>query len=336
LEVDVSLIADHNAKQRFRATAHLVYDTMVALAEAARVPFPAMHVVGAYDFGRAVQDVFDEDKLALPEYTVERIAGTAMGKTISRNADSTRVTVIMDGRIWLPDVPEANAAGLALMVHEFTHALIARLRSLRPVTPHRIAPYECARQITLATVDEYRADSIANLVLGRYAQREVNGVQEPLRIVDIWGDLYDSQLVEALDKTVYPGWPDAVQRYQLSGNGLTEMVDTLYSETRGVLDLLGRRQAEAKSLGQDDIFDGPVADHPGVRLYLGPAWRAICETDFKLAPLLSIDEFARQDAALAEAGERALLSMWGTLGLTFKDLGREDGDYWVGVSAPAR
>jgi hypothetical protein len=107
---------------------------------------------------------------------------------------------------------------------------------------------------------------------------------------------------------------------------------TIGSGTDQIMTLLAHCEAEAYFLGRPGPLEDECCDHPGAKLYLGPVWKELT-TLIKDRPLHpTLEGFGEYELRLLEAGEKALISMWGRLGLTFKE--HEDRRFDFRVDAP--
>ncbi|HEY3991664.1 MAG TPA: hypothetical protein VGM01_02185, partial [Ktedonobacteraceae bacterium] len=140
------------------------------------------------------------------------------------------------------------------------------------------------------------------------------------------------QFAAILDPHIHPGWANEVNRYRHWQQPLETMWSAIVSSTDQIMTLLAHCEAEAYFLGRPGPLEDECGDHPGAKLYLGPAWKELA-TLIKDRPLNpTLEGFAEYELKLLDVGEQALISMWGRLGLTFTE--HEDRLFALRVGEP--
>lgn len=110
------------------------------------------------------------------------------------------------------------------------------------------------------------------------------------------------------------------------------MWKNIAESTDQVLTLLGHCQAEVYFAGLSDVFENERGEHRGAQLYIEPMWTPIIHVVTEQGVVPEFADFASAELELLDAGELAVLGMWGRLGLTVEV--RDDRQYAIWVSAP--
>jgi hypothetical protein len=306
-------------EQALRALAATIHGAMEYIAQEQQIPEVEVTVVVAGDFASEVGAILRQKVGDSTAFTTERIGGVVVGKCIALNDDFSKQMVVLDGTGWIYSDPAAQAQFLASLAHELAHVTIDRARHASgaldgvPATPYN--GVDTAREIARTAAAEFRADLIANAILGVLASIG-DGVTRPLTIYDLCGDGHRDELRRTLDAMVHPGWPDMVQCYREHRMTLPELWQEIASSTEGVFHLLAHGAAHAQAGSASSPLE-TLLEHRGVELYLGPAWQVLEDTitsDAWILPPLSATRAYEQH--IAEKGGRAILDMWGRLGLT--------------------
>jgi hypothetical protein len=300
----------------------------------------AIKVIQAPDFTSAVEDAWRRANLADgPPFTTKRLGGQVLAKNIPLSADGSVVEIIFDGSSWPASPTPWDQVNLAFFItHELTHPILSRLRhmsgALDGVPFPSQTPTECARSLVRGAIDELRCDLVADGLIRVYAASTPSGQHDQLGLPELYGGVYAGQLAEILGTHVYPGWPDLVDAYRHSRLTLDEMWWRLVSETDQAVTLLAHAQAEASAAHTFDPFHRADIDHPGIALYLGPAWDRVTEPLSGLPAIPHLSDFAQAEADLCLAGEEAILTLWQKLGITVEDY--PDRSFHLQVEAPMR
>ncbi|WP_433221396.1 hypothetical protein ACQP00_20525 [Dactylosporangium sp. CS-047395] len=153
------------------------------------------------------------------------------------------------------------------------HPVSGRLRAVCGTDLTASSNSRCAeaRMIAYRALEELRCDRLAGALLGLTATvTRDDGTTQPLTLARLNDLGYTLSLHAALDDHVYPGWADLVDRYRTWQIPVEQVWNDLVHASDGVINMLGRAQAEVESIGHTSVFHG-VEEHPAVRLYLGPA-----------------------------------------------------------------
>ncbi len=331
------------AAEPFARWVTFAHQALSSLASDAGLPVMRATAVLTGDFAGAAREAVALGPRADGSvgYSAERLGGKAVAKTIALTDDFSDVRILFDSAAWRARGPEdLGLFGLYLVAHELTHAFVGRLRAESGAfvgvhLPSK-TPAECARSIARASAEEFLADIVAGTVLGVAASISVDGQSRPLRKSDLADGPggYASQLGLVLDDHVHPGWPDLVQRYRDHRLGLDVMWRRIVEDTDQVMTLIAHAEAEAAMDEAPGPMAGQYSGHPGVALYLAPAWTAIRQAMQVTVLFPPPEEFRASEAQITNAGEDALLAMWGRLGLTSEvRAGRE---FAIWVSEPQR
>ncbi len=293
------------------------------------------------DFIGAVRKVGDNQHIKSPEldaYDTERFGGTVAAKTMPITDDHKEVRILFNGQLWTHGDDRSKLIALKSALHEMAHALIGTLRwqsgALDGVTFPSRTPAEYARSIVRIAAEECRVEMLCALVLSKIATTEKDGVSRPIRPTDLEIGFYRDRLKEILDSKIHPGWPDLIQSYREYQIPLDKAWLQIVNETGQALTLLAFCEAEAESLErQPPLFD-ELEQHRGAKLYLAPAWGEVSIVLKSQSVIPGLQEFKDREIELLDVGERAVFSIWRSLGLTF-DI-RPDKSYGIKVQAPHR
>ncbi len=267
---------------------------------------------------------------ALSEFDTSRLGGVVVGKTMFRSEDFSEAVVVMDSAVFRSDDVVSQVGQIFLLGHELAHALIGQLRRADgspPMSPSFL-PWETARWLTRYALEEYKADRIAQVLLGAIGTATVDGVVRPLRSTDF--KIGERQWVLAAGDSV-ASIARAVHSYRCREIDLTTMWSTVEPMASDLLITLAHAQAEADEV--DDGADGPIvtevisAEAPPLhRLWyqfagLAREWRV----------LQPVATFREHEAGILDRGRDALLEFWEDLGLTFRPEGES---FYLSVAAP--
>ena len=324
--------AEHNPQHDLSEVAELIHRAMASKASELGIPPVAVSVVASGNLATSVVARGERG------FAAERLGGTVQGKTLASCDDWSSVDVIVDASASPEDEPLAILPSIALLAHEYGHAMLGRMRSAvktrpaRPAVPGGQTTDEASRIWAFLSADEFRCDALADSVLSGVSIGIDGQEPMPLKLGFLWGDGYRDALHSALDRIVHPGWPDLVERYQFHQMRLEDMYADIFEQTESVLKLLAHADATDHSLDKPCVLD-QFDTHPGVRLYLKEAWQPIRKILLNTDPIPSFDEFADVDLATQDAGQ-AIADMWQRLGIS--SFIRPDGELFVRVDTPVR
>lgn len=281
---------------------------------------------------------FDESvarRLPSGQFESGRLGGIVHGKTLPSTPDYSTVDVIM--RVDQGFDASLYPQFVATLAHDLAHVLIGRMRSgygysvMENSRVHAFAGDATA--FAIQAVDEVRCNLFGDAVLRCVFQELEAELGHPVTSWYLFGDTYELELRDAIDRHVYPGWPDTVDEYRLKRITLDEMLKLLLGSTGQVLTLL----AHAHSFAMTGLQESPLraVENRGVELYLAPMWQMLLAA-IEGSPLIShAAVIAEQDARVKAAGVEALIEMWRSLGVIGRFL-NGNGDMWVDVTEPAR
>lgn len=299
-------------------------------------------VILAKDFSQAINQAWNAQtagNIQGPDFSPERLGGQVVAKTIDMNPEFSEIHIIFAQDMWMDESDLGSILNLNTAIHEIAHALLGRIRWQSGVLSGVIfpsqTPSEYARSITRTAAEEYWVDVLAGLAIGACATVSHDDTTRPITPPDLLGGtgaIYRAQFATLLDSHIHPGWANEVNRYRHWKQSLKALWETIVSGTDQIITLLAHCEAEAYFLGRLGPLEDECSDHPGAKLYLGPAWKEI-NTLIKDRPLdLTLEGFAECELKLLEVGEKALIDMWGRLGLTFEEYA--DRNFHLHVSNP--
>lgn len=293
-------------------------------------PAESLEFVLADDLSEAVRELAGhmvgvED---LINYEVERIGGLVAGKTMFRDEAHRRIVIVLDEELFRSSEPVDRVVQWYLVAHELAHGLIGQLRSTeRPPMEPTGLPWEASHWLARYALEEYLADSVAELLLRQLGHAtDTGGESHPLstRMVLPRSEQFVTAALEQLIVTVA-----RIHQYRLDGE-LEGMWVDVQSATSQILITLAHAQAE--------IDDPTAKTHAAVTLArseeFGPlheCWDTMHKL-FASFPLISSPpEFAQLEPDAFETGGDLIVELWRNLGLTF----RPEGDgFYITVSGP--
>ncbi|MET8514368.1 hypothetical protein [Streptomyces sp. NPDC005077] len=310
----LTVLEEHDARCGLIEAIEGVHSMVSVLAAESGVPEMALTVVLTGDITASIRAHSEIER----DFTPERSGGVVRGKTISLVRDFSETVIVLDVGTSADEEGLDQVEMLHLVLHEYGHALIGRLRAAAgtrpPKTERSKTPEEVARIWAYEAADEFRCDMFSSTLLGKLITVTQEGAEpRPFTFADVVGEGYSEALAGHLDQ-VYPGWPDLVYAYQTHQIGLDQMYDTLLLGTGAVLKLIAHADAVNEASGNTPLLTG-YSDHPAVSDLLGPSWEPIRRV-LDSSPLLpTLAEFAAVDRAVQDAG-RCIVEMWASLGVT--------------------
>jgi len=291
--------------------------SMCGVAEAFNVPLPRLEI-WMLDLTESLAALAPRVKgpPVIPG-DVERMGGQLAGKTMPLEEDWSKAALASPGVMLASDDGREKALAMFNLLHEVGHTVIERLGVLSGVRETGWHPTNHSRRKAENAVrhglDEWRVSSLAWGLL-----RSVIRTQEgqDVTALDLFGAGYRVGLRGVLER-VYPGWPDAVQRYRVHQLSLEDMYAQIVGETVEVFTILSHVEAESVMLERVTPLRDEYATHPATRLYLGEPWRALIDCD---APLLApLPDFAEAEGVYLSDVAPKVIDMWRRLGVTFTD-----------------
>ncbi len=307
----LTVAEEHGARSALADQLHKVHAALVAVVEVWAVPPFELTIVLSGDLAASIADREDG-------FTPERLGGgTVGGKTIAVERDYSVTEMFIGasaGRGFDP------LEWIHTVFHEYGHVVLGRLRAAagtRPpfLTRDQTLP-EIAAILAYEAADEYRCELLSDHLMRAFQQTGFlrSDAEVTINLELLMQDRPRTVVADLLDSAVHPGWADLVESYLDGGTDIFTMFHRLVAETGHVLKLLGYADALERTADRGRILDH-FADHPGVSLYLAPAWNPIADMleDTPFIPVLS--EFSDVDLRLQNLGQ-GILDTWETLGIT--------------------
>lgn len=328
---DIAL--SQESKNAFVGLVRGLYEGTVGVADQIGYPAFDVTVVLSGDFVAAV----DQSSAHLrapgePRFTADRLGGTVAAKCIAQNDDCSRFDIVVSPEIWTDNGSEISPQSILVLAHEMAHAIFEcskrAVGALDGVHLPSITGTEYARAISRIAADEFRADLLANAVLGALGSVDDQGSVRPVTADDIFGQGHDATLRSRLDDTVHPGWPDTVHRYRTRQIVLQQLISSIVESTEQVFTLVAHAESTAVCGGRPSPLAETFVGHPGVRLYLLDAWRELRDA-VGLNPLPPWTVLRAYEDEIASRGATAILRMWKILGMTVEEHGNREWSLWV-------
>lgn len=326
----LTIVEEHTEPTDLEPLIENLHEAISVKAEELHVPPIDLTVVLSGDLAASVI------KRGETDFQPERLLGAVVrGKTLPRDWEHTAVDLVLDASLIHDRSAYELFSFIFVLVHEYAHALIGRLRAADRPRPEPLtraqSPAEAGAALAIVAADEYRADLFANDILRSVTYSVDGGEQQPVTLDTVHGDIYRTHFGKALDEIVYPGWPDVVEAYRHYEITLEELQATLFRQSEEVVTLLAHAEACEQASGRLPVLTN-LSAHPGVRLYLADAWTPIRRLlDGAVIP--AADAFAAADRAIRAAGD-GFVDMWAKLGVTGEIT--PDGGLYLHVTDPVR
>lgn len=252
------------------------------------------------------------------DFTPERSGGIVKGKTIGLVRDFSETVIVLDTGTAAAAEELDEVELLHLVLHEYGHALIGRLRAAAGTRPSRMVrpktPEECAAKWAYEAADEFRCDLISNAFLGKFVTvTNEDREARPCTFADVVGEGYRDVFAGLLEQ-VHPGWANLVAAYQADEITLEEMYEGLLLGTSRILTLIAHADAVEEAAGNVPLLTR-FADHPAVEEILGPIWGPV-RTVLDTSPMLpSLEEFEAVDTRIQACGAH-MVAVWQSLGVS--------------------
>lgn len=287
----------------------------------------ALEIVIAEDVAAAVQALAGNviGVEASEDFVTERVGGIVVGKTMFRDAAHEDAVVVLDSTVFRSDAAVARVGEIQITAHELAHSLIGQLRAAgrRPMEPTSL-PWEVSRWLARYAIEEFLADSVAEVVLGLTGTAALDdGSTRPLTSSD-FGECAETFL-SAVEET-FATVVSTIHDYRLGRIDLEAMWLMVQPKTSEMMISLAHAQAERDHLsdgGRDCVTSGLAAP-------LDHAWRAVC--DCLEIPLSDGPEhFARAEQEAIDRAGSVIVELWRHLGLTFRPEGES---FYISVAPP--
>lgn len=325
------------AAEEFRLMARVIFRALAGQRTTLGIPASRITVVLADDF------VAEVDRW-IPfggDYDAERAGGSrAIAKNLCQDADCSEVIIVFDAEPWRAPGDEVDRLFRATVVgHELIHPIQSRASyasgALDGVEIPSVTPHEGFRSASRILANEYRADGLAEVVVGAMATVDVGGEIKPFATWFFRDRSYIDTLVAVLS-AAHPKWPDLVQRYRDREISIDEMFYPLASDIDQTLTLLIHAQAFADAAGANmRLLELPeLASLPAVRLYLDGPLRPFTDL-IRGAPLLtSLTRTRDLEGEFSRVGLAAHMEIYRRLGVRPRELPRPE--IWIDVDEPMR
>jgi hypothetical protein len=276
------------------------------------------------------------------EFSTTREGGVVAAKTLDLVGDMSEAAIVFDAsHLAAPhEGPSERVLGLRLIAHELAHVIIDRTLhvagAMADVVVPSITGTEVARSSGRILAGEYRADVLADVVVGQIVSMNVNGGEaQPYRH---WGPDRDRYLggIFALLEGAGERWPDTVQDYRERRIPLEQMWGAIVQMVDQTLTLIVHAQAGADvAEAREDVLALPaIAELAAARIYLAEPFAAFL-TQLRRSPVLpTVAEAAEAEARVVAAGEAMNLEIYRRLGLTILEHGSRR--WGLKVDAPLR
>jgi hypothetical protein len=334
LSLNLRVVEEHEPAQDLRQLVETIHPVLSARAGDLDTLETELTVVLTGDLAASVRRL-DPSKL---NFTPERIGGIVAAKTLDLQRDYSESAVIIGVTRPVPaDEQAATWDGmqfLATLAHEYAHVALGRLRASvgmkHPVASTVVSLKRLGQILASQAAEEFRCDMFADSILSNF-QISANGSDSSaLRLGNLAGKAYATEVAKVLNDHVYPGWPDMVEAYQRGKISLEDMFRKLVSETDQTLKFIAHADAEAVTTGQPGAL-AKHKDHPAAMFYLGPVWHPVRAKLDECPGIPSLNLFAEAEQAIQVCGER-VETMWNHLGVAGRIT--EEGHLWLEVMSP--
>lgn len=334
VRVDAPSVPKETADE-FRALALLIFSAYRQQRERLRIPAARVTAVLADEFEQEVRRW-----LPFGDFEAERIGGQAVGKNLCQDSECRDIVIVFDAALWREPGDEVDRLFRAAIIgHELAHPIQSRAAyasgAMDGVELPSITPHEAFRSAGRILANEYRADRLAELVVGQMATADLGDGPRPYATWNFRNTSYMDALIAQLS-AAYPAWPDLVDRYRDWEIPLEAMFVGLATQIDQTLTLLFHAQAFADAAGADQLLlDSPqLAALPASRLYLAPALAPFMAVVRQTPILTSLVATRAAEAEFTRQGLAAHLEIFSRLGITPRDLPRPS--VYIDVTSPMR
>jgi hypothetical protein len=322
----------------FRSDARLVFGIYNHLRRNTGIPGTAITAILADDFAGEVNQ--HSPAFVTEPFDPVRVGGEAAAKNLQQSDDASSVVIVFAARHWCAEVDGiGRLSNLYVTAHELAHPMLTRAShvsgAMDGVELPSITPHEGARSGARIMAGEYRADILAEAILGSMGTAEVGGVTRGSNTWLFRGETYLAGLGDVLG-AAHPSWPDTVDRYRDHEISLDEMWPSIARSLDQTLTMLihGQAAADAAETGIDLLRVPEIAALPAVRLYLADVLDDFI-TSLRATPaVLPLKDAKAAEDAYTQVGAEMHLEIWKRLGIRPRDLPRPQ--VYLDISAPLR
>lgn len=315
----------------FRRQVRRVHWCISMIRREMKLPSPNVTLLLTDGFEDAVRSIG-----SCPGFSASREGGRVAGKCLPQSSDWSSSIVVLDVEWWVSTTNVDKALQIALLAHEMAHPFIEHVRlatgAARP--GESVGDGHWARNLKsdlVPLLNEYRADKVADVVLGMLVSSTRNGESIAASLWDLIGQDSVESLGDIL-RGAYPRWPRTVQDYREGWIDLQRMRDLLFPSVTSALVMLTHAQAHADAADQGEVLKtNELCNLPAVRLYLGQPWADFLPR-LRTCSLLARGSFAECESSVLTAGEEMMAEVLASLGLRFSPL--PDGQWFLHVGEP--
>jgi hypothetical protein len=298
-----------------------------------------LELVIADDFGGTV----DRRRKRVPGdtsvYDSRRPGGVVGAKNLPQDDANDHVVIVFSSQLWTDTSDLGIARRWALVAHELTHPVLARLRFASGAASSRSpwTPTEVCRFHGQTLMDEYRADRIASAITRVVSSVDADGTTRSASLWDLFGRI---DALEDLLTAAYQRLPTLIEDYRGQPRTYDEMMQLWSDVSRySVQVLISYVNALAAADYADDrpavLGDPRLRDLPFVRAYLGDTLAPLVDSIRAGDAIPTIAEWRRLDDAVVAAADAFFREYWRRLGLTFvEQVGSQS--YEIKIAAPTR
>lgn len=253
-------------------------------------------------------------------YDPVRLAGSlVIAKTIPLNADASHSAIVFDASLWRESGGAAvEVYRVGLVAHELGHTIIHRAAAeagARRPLPEAPTTDDIAVEIGNAIADEYRADRLAEIVVGQVASIGEGEQAHPLRSWEDLGPGYVN-LVRGNLETADDDWGAFVgrgARHDIEPSTAWILIAAQVQDTLIAL-IHAQAWADHADLGMDIVTLPEIASLPGTA-YLAKPLVPFLAALRRLPIIAPVEDTSAVEAGLAEAGATMLHGILEVIGL---------------------
>lgn len=326
--------------KEFEAAAILCHQIFTKMAVEIGMP-KLVEIILAEDFDKTVLGKMRKTECE-GRFTSERPFGHVAAKNLSQDDSHNHIVIVFNASDWSKEMSstgDGKLLQLALIAHELAHPYLMRMRSASGAAKGTIypsiTPTETARSLTRIIIDEYYADSFADLIVNHFCTKTINGKSSPAHVWDVFGPTYLKSLKRHISSAgeEFPGLVNSYRTWQIP---LEEMWGKVQSATEHLFVMYIHARALADATGEDiPIFDSPeIKKLPFMQKYVKKSTTSFLNRFRKHRPLLSVNSWREMEEDVVPAGELAFKEIWRRLGLEFKETAPQQ-PFRITVTKPA-